>query len=53
MSAAGRVASKVGQAASKSAGKSVEAGSSQQGKERVLNKEAQRNPELYVQLHPV
>lgn len=52
MSAAGRVASKVGQAATKSAGRAAEAGSSHSGKEGVLNKGAKRDPELYVQLHP-
>ena len=42
----GRVASKVGQAATKAAGKAAEAGSSE--KQGVLQKGAKRDPELYV-----
>jgi len=45
---AGRVASKVGQAASKAAGKAAEAGSSD--KQSVLQKGAKRDPELYILL---
>jgi len=44
--AAGRMASKVGQAATKAAGKAAEAGSSE--KAGVLQKGAKRDPELYV-----
>jgi len=44
----GRVASKVGQAATKAAGKAAEAGSSE--KQSVLQKGAKRDPELYILL---
>ena len=45
--AAGRVASKVGQAATRAAGKAADAGSSDKPA-GVLQKGAKRDPELYV-----
>ncbi len=45
--AAGRAASKVGQAASKAAGKANEVGS-KKGPDSALQKGAKRDPELYV-----
>lgn len=49
MSAAvGRVAGKVGAAASKAAGKAVETGNASGKQEAVLKKGAKRDPELYV-----
>lgn len=43
---AGRVAGKIGQAATQAAGKAAEAGSNK--KSGVLQKGAKRDPELYV-----
>ena len=45
---AGRIATKVGQAAGKAASKTNETGSGK-GKESPLQKGAKRDPELYVQ----
>ena len=55
MSAAGRTASKVGQAVGRAASKAntaanEAAGAGQKGPSGTLNKEAKRNPELYVGL---
>ena len=44
---AGRAASKVGQAATKAAGKAAESGGSSQ-RQSVLQKAAKKDPELYV-----
>lgn len=49
--AAGRMASRVGQAAGKAATKANEAGGSK-GKDSILQKGAKRDPELYVRFRP-
>ena len=48
--AAGRIASKVGQAATRVAGKAAESGSADK-QQSVLQKGAKRDPELYVGRH--
>ena len=46
--AAGRMASKVGGAATKAAGKLAESGAGGEGKQSALKKGAKKDPELYV-----
>ena len=46
--AAGRVASKIGSAATKAAGKAAESGAGGEGKQSALKKGAKKDPELYV-----